>query len=238
MTIIDKGPSLRCQIASSADEVLACQKLRHQCFWGAAGIDQDCFDAKSEHLMLVDNAGELQGTLRYRIVDAKADWHGTYSGARYDIDPLPQRAIEIGRFCAKDCAQQAQVLRVAMAHLTRLVDEQEVKFLVGCASFAGIDPAPYRKVLKLLNSDHLLANPFKVGKKHNRLNTLDLEGEVGDQLQLPIPMLLKSYLALGGRVSDHAVVDHELNTFHVLVVVDVDDIPPARAKALRALAAI
>ena len=52
-----------------------------------------------------------------------------------------------------------------------------------------------------------------------------------------LPPLLRSYLALGAWVSDHAVIDRDLNTLHVLVALDVARIPAARARSLHALAA-
>ena len=52
-----------------------------------------------------------------------------------------------------------------------------------------------------------------------------------------MPPLLRSYLAMGGWVSDHAVVDRDMNTLHVFTGLEVRAIPPARARALRLVAA-
>ena len=51
-----------------------------------------------------------------------------------------------------------------------------------------------------------------------------------------MPPLLRSYLTMGGWVSDHAVVDRDLNTLHVFTGLEVGRIPPARARVLRAIA--
>jgi putative hemolysin len=51
-----------------------------------------------------------------------------------------------------------------------------------------------------------------------------------------LPPLLRTYLGMGGWVSDHAVVDRELDTLHVFTCVEVDRIPAARAASLRAVA--
>ena len=53
---------------------------------------------------------------------------------------------------------------------------------------------------------------------------------------LRMPPLLRTYLAMGGWVSDHAVVDRDLGTLHVFTGLEIAAIPPARAKALRAAA--
>ena len=48
-----------------------------------------------------------------------------------------------------------------------------------------------------------------------------------------MPPLLKTYLLMGGWVSDHAVVDRNLNTLHVFTGLEIRAIPPARARLLR-----
>ena len=50
-----------------------------------------------------------------------------------------------------------------------------------------------------------------------------------------MPPLLRSYLAMGGWVSDHAVVDRDLGTLHVFTGLEVSAVPQARARALRGL---
>ena len=52
-----------------------------------------------------------------------------------------------------------------------------------------------------------------------------------------MPPLLRSYLAMGGRVSDHAVIDRQLNTLHVFTGLETAAIPEARKRLLRAVAA-
>jgi len=51
-----------------------------------------------------------------------------------------------------------------------------------------------------------------------------------------IPPLLRSYLAMGGWVSDHAVIDRQMNTLHVFTGLEIAAIPPNRARLLRTLA--
>ena len=53
---------------------------------------------------------------------------------------------------------------------------------------------------------------------------------------LGMPPLLRSYLVMGGWVSDHAVVDNDLNTLHVFTGLEISAIPPGRARLLRAAA--
>jgi putative hemolysin len=50
-----------------------------------------------------------------------------------------------------------------------------------------------------------------------------------------MPPLLRSYLRMGGWVSDHAVVDRDLNTLHVFTGLEIGAIPSARARTLRTI---
>ena len=63
-------------------------------------------------------------------------------------------------------------------------------------------------------------------------------GPVGDRKAglAGLPPLLRTYLGMGGWVSDHAVADRELDTLHVFTCVEVDRVPAARAASLRAVA--
>jgi len=48
-----------------------------------------------------------------------------------------------------------------------------------------------------------------------------------------MPPLLRSYLVMGGWVSDHAVIDNELNTLHVFTGIEIKRVPPERARLMR-----
>ena len=50
-----------------------------------------------------------------------------------------------------------------------------------------------------------------------------------------MPPLLRTYLMMGGWVSDHAVVDDKMNTLHVFTGVEIRAIPAARKRLLRAV---
>ena len=53
---------------------------------------------------------------------------------------------------------------------------------------------------------------------------------------LRMPPLLRTYLLMGGWVSDHAVVDSQMNTLHVFTGLEIAAIPPTRKRLLRSTA--
>ena len=52
-----------------------------------------------------------------------------------------------------------------------------------------------------------------------------------------MPPLLRTYLMMGGWVSDHAVIDPQMNTLHVFTGLEIRAIPEARKRLLRAVMA-
>ena len=52
-----------------------------------------------------------------------------------------------------------------------------------------------------------------------------------------LPPLLRAYLALGGKVSDHAAIEPDLRTTLVFNGVDVAQVPQKSAQRLRAILA-
>ena len=50
-----------------------------------------------------------------------------------------------------------------------------------------------------------------------------------------MPPLLSTYLLMGGWVSDHAVIDRDLNTMHFFTAIDIKAIPQELKRLLRAL---
>ena len=67
-------------------------------------------------------------------------------------------------------------------------------------------------------------------------NTLKLFKPNLKAAQRRMPPLLRTYLLMGGWVSDHAVVDNDLNTLHVFTGMEIKGIPANRKRLLRAMA--
>lgn len=164
-----------------------------------------------------------------------------YAARHYDLAGLAASGgplTEIGRFCVRPGLRDTDVLRVAWGALARLVDAQGVAMLFGCTSFAGNDAAPYLDALALLRDRHLGPAALRPGVGAAEiLRFSDLPGGTDPRRGLAqLPPLLRSYLAMGGWVGDHAVIDREMNTLHVFTAVEIAAIPATRARVLRALA--
>lgn len=240
---LQKG-ALVARLAETEADIAQAQELRHLCFLAARGLcrpggrEIDAFDAVCSHVLLEGPGGRPLACFRLMFLDPMRIGD-SYSAQFYDLDPLsrlPGTVMELGRFCINPKVHDPDVLRLAWAAITRLVDARAVTLMFGCTSFPGADPALHAEALAHLKRAH--AAPAGAGPRQRSPQAICLPDLPADPRRAlaAMPPLLRSYLGMGGWVSDHAVADPDLDTLHVFTAVEVARIPPARARALRVLA--
>ncbi|MBB3710601.1 putative hemolysin [Limimaricola variabilis] len=231
MGMILEGGGLVARRARTTD-MARVMALREACFGPAGGPDR--FDPAFRHLLVEDEAGRPLCTLRWQVL-APGDLPRAACAESYDLAPLATRpgpSMEIGRFCTAPGARDGAALRLALAALTRLVVAGRVARLFGSASLAGADPERHAPALAWLAAHHRAT--LDAPPAWHAAETVPLVGAAPDRAGLP--PLLRAYLDLGAQVGDHAVIDRAMDTLHVLCLLEVEAIPPRRARALRALA--
>jgi len=238
----------RVRLAEHGDDVRSAQALRHLTFiddTGAApretSLDSDEYDAKCDHVLIEETkTGDLVCCFRLLPMENGTEIDSSYSAQFYDLDALstfPDRVVEMGRFCVHPDHRKGEVLRTAWSAMTRYVDARQIKLLIGCSSFQGVDAETYRDVFALLKDNHLAptqwlprpkaANIFEFARKLSLRRSDKMQG-----MRL-MPPLLRGYLSMGGWVSDHAVIDHDMNTLHVFTGLEISRVPERISKALR-----
>lgn len=220
------------------DRLLA---FRRRAFPHRRGREEDDQDALSTHVM-VEREGVVLAYFRVMLFGWGAGLSQGYSARFYDVGPLAGYArpiAEMGRFCVAPEGVHPDVLRLAWGAMTRIVDEGQAGLLVGCSSFRGAGWEAHRAGLALLAAEFLGPEEHRPGRKAEEVVDFPaLAGPVRDRRGslAALPPLLRTYLGMGGWVSDHAVVDRDLDTLHVFTCVEVDRVPAARAASLRAVA--
>lgn len=226
-------------------DIAAAQILRGQCFRGPDGpADCDPFDAVCDHLLIEETqTGRLVACYRVMALSDGKQVDQSYSAQFYDLSGLANYAgalLEVGRFCMTPDCHDPDVLRLAWGALARLVDSADTRMLFGCTSFHGTDWHPYEQAFAALAQSYLAPAAWCPGVRSPQVFRFaqELRGQSVDQVQAftQMPALLRSYLSMGGRVSDHAVIDPDLGTVHVFTGLEVSAIPPARARVLRMVA--
>ena len=220
-------------------DIARAQDLRARGFGGQTGADT--FDQICTHVLVEDDkTGRLACCYRFLQLASGAEIGRSYSAQFYDLAQLrafPGSMVEMGRFCVADGVRDADVVRAAWGAMTRFVDGNGVEMLFGCSSFAGTREEAHLETFAVLRKRHLAPDRWRPGvgaeavyrfAADQRLDDADLARGMRQ-----MPPLLKTYLMMGGWVSDHAVVDRQLNTLHVFTGVEIAAIPETRKRLLR-----
>ena len=243
-------PRYQARAVTSPKDLDAVQCLRHQAFVADTGAqtrpngrDADAFDDICTHFLIEDTQSDRPvATFRLLRLGSGAEIGQSYSAQYYELKALKdfeRPMIEMGRFCVAPDVTDPDVLRTAWGALVRFVDHEGGELLFGCSSFQGTDAQAYGDAFAMLRDKHLAPKRWLPRiKAPNVLRFAQMFRRKPDRMMAlkTMPPLLRSYLSMGGWVSDHAVVDPDLNTLHVFTGLEISAIPPARARVLRAIA--
>lgn len=238
----------RARLATGDAGLAEAQELRWRAFRAgrnpgvAAGRDADRFDALCRHLLVEDRrTGRPVATCRLLSLAGGAEIGRSYSAQHYDLARLafwPGPMVEVGRFCLDPACRDPDAIRIAWGALARLVLADGAGLLFGCSSFPAAEADRCLAALSRLAPRHLAPERWRPGVRAPRV--VRFRGGPGAGPgggAAGLPPLVRSYLAMGGWIGDHAVVDDDLGTLHVFTAVETGRIPPARARALLAIAA-
>ncbi len=234
----------RARAAQTPEDVSDAQALRHVSFFGRDGQDQDPFDDICTHILVEDVTDDrLVCCFRMLPLTRGTEISRSYSAQFYELSALERydgKMVEMGRFCVLPEVKDPDILRIAWAAMTQYVDENSVEMLFGCSSFRGTDEESYLDAFAMLKDRHLAPRRWlprvKAPSVFRFAQKLRLRKPDAKLAMSRMPPLLRTYLLMGGWVSDHAVVDRQLNTLHVFTGLEINAIPAARKRLLRAVA--
>lgn len=239
----------RGRLAQSAADIRAAQALRWLCFVARNGdaatrddLDRDDMDDSCQHMLVEDrDSGQLVCTFRFLPLSGGHEIGRSYSAQFYNLRSLEgfnAPMVEMGRFCIHPEWRDPGILRIAWAAMTRFVDDNGIEMLFGCSSFIGTRPEEHAEAFAMLRERHLAPRRWwprvKAPNVFRFARALARRQADPRRAMAAMPPLLRSYLAMGGWVSDHAVVDPALQTMHVFTGVEIRAIPDSRKRLLRA----
>lgn len=238
--LVTKG-RYRVRIACSAQDIDAAQALRALAF--KTTREGDSFDIKCSHFLVHDReSNTLVCCFRMLSLASGQEIDSSYSAQYYDLSALeqfPGRMVELGRFCVHPDWADPDILRAAWGAMTAYVDDNQVQMLFGCSSFEGTETSKYLDAFAMLKARNLAPE-----HRSPQIKAPDVFAYAAQLQRKPnakkamrqMPPLLRTYLLMGGWVSDHAVIDHQLNTLHVFTGLEISAIPATRKRLLRAVA--
>lgn len=236
-------PKFSLKLADTPEDLRAAQRLRYKVFVeelgghgemvdDAARLEKDRFDPYFDHLILIDEALEVDpidkvvGVYRVLPSDRAAELGRFYSEDEYDLSPLKssgRKLLELGRSCLHPDYRGGAAMFHLWNGLAEYVFDKEIEILFGVASFHGTDPQELAAPLSLLHHRHLAPEDLRTRAQAAHFQRMDLIAE--DQIDrreamLAVPALIKAYLRLGGFVGEGAYVDHAFNTTDVCLIMD------------------
>jgi putative hemolysin len=200
------------------------------------GLDQDPFDLRCHHLMVIDReGGAVVGT--YRLMTAElAERQDLYTATEFDLDALPdqviQRGAEVGRACVDKAHRNGRVLQLLWRGIARYLDWNDKRFVFGCCSIPSLNVAEIAGVsLKLAREGHVHQRFFAAVRQGLRAQ---IHEDVAALEVATLPPLFTSYLKLGAKVCSGPALDREFGVTDYLVVLDLRDVQPRVLASLSA----
>lgn len=242
-----KVNNLEIRLADSEREITASQALRYHVFYKEMGakpsprvaqseLDFDPYDEFCDHLLVIDSERStasdpaVVGTYRLLKGEVADEYAGFYSEDEFDLQSLVARSpqvLELGRSCIDADYRSRGTMQLLWRGIAEYVFENSIKYLFGCASIPGTDPASVHLPLAYLYHHHLAPKAIRthaLDERYVDMNTMGKDAiDVGQALR-ELPPLIKGYLRLGGVVGDGAVIDYDFNTIDVNMIVETANV--------------
>jgi putative hemolysin len=195
--------------------------------------DFDDYDKVCDHLLVLDRRrGEgpegIVGTYRLIRRPAAEKLGHFYSEAEYDIRAMidyPGEVLELGRSCIASDARNTATMQMLWRGIALYAYHYNIKFMFGCASMPGTDPALHAEAMSYLYHHHLAPPEIRVRALPSRYVKMDVlpQGSYEPRKALMrVPPLIKGYLRLGGFVGDGAVIDEQFDSTDVFIIVKTE----------------
>lgn len=220
------------EIADTQEEVNNCLQLRYQVFSEEMGaelksndqdLDKDQYDPYCIHLMVIDHTSEkVIATTRLLTSDAADHAGGFYSESEFNISNIIKnnyRYMEVGRTCIHEDYRVGSALPLLWQGIARIVLEQDVDYMFGCASIPYYGDAKYiSSIMHYIKQHHFSVEEDRVSPHI----PVKIEDDASDDVILPT--LLKGYLKQDAQVCGEPYWDAQFGVADVFVLLDCDRI--------------
>lgn len=230
---VDSGARFSAYFTRSRRDILKIQRMRYRIFsreFGASinapfGLDRDRFDRHCLHLVVRDNQnGELVGYTRVLPDERLARTGGFYSAGEFYMPMVGQldgRVAEIGRTCIDPRYRGGAVITVLWARLAQYMLENDIRYLVGCASVVLDNSYNVAAIDRRIRERYWSTARRRVTPRH----CLDhLSGDANDA-SFKMPPLLKAYLRMGAEVCGAPYWDPAFNCLDYFILMAVERLP-------------
>jgi len=249
VTIARRG-DMEVKLVTDPEDIYSSQGLRYRVFYQEMSarpdsdalkskLDKDAFDEFCEHLIVLDHSCKnsdvggsgsgpaVIGTYRLLPQDIAEKNGGFYTSGEFDITPLvnakrrTHRFLELGRSCVLKQYRTKPTLELLWHGIWRYVRLRGLDVMLGCASFAGVDPQEFALPLSFLHHKRSAPKEWAVKALPQRYVNMNLmaENQVDPRAAMRMmPPLIKGYLRLGAYIGEGAVIDEQFGTTDILII--------------------
>jgi putative hemolysin len=230
------------RLAETDAEVHAAQKLRYEVLFKESGgritkemlnseREEDEWDAVAYHVVVVDRKkhNQVVGTVRLVSNEALEEGQEFYTEHAFNLDGLRghySKALELSRACVSPEGRGGAILMLIWKFTMQFIEQNRYEVLFGCASFHGTDYQQHTEILSYLYNKHLASEalmPIPKGSVQNvAIKEFSIPPGKGKE-RGKVPTMLRGYLKIGARISDHAIIDPVFNTTFVAIYVDANE---------------
>lgn len=230
------------RLASSESEIHAAQKLRYEVLFKESGgritremlnteREEDEWDHIAYHVVVVDTGDNSKVVGTVRLVSNRALEKGQtfYTEHAFNLNGLREnygQILELSRACVSPEGRGGAILMLIWKFTMQFIEQNGYEVLFGCASFKGVDHHEHTEILSYLYEKHLASEALMPTPQPD-VNSVAIKGFS----QTPgkgkergkVPTMLRGYLKIGARISDHAIIDPVFNTTFVAIYVDANE---------------
>lgn len=227
------------RLAASDDEIQAAQKLRYEVLFKESGghiteqmlnseREEDEWDEIAYHVVVVDKKDNenVVGTVRLVSNEALVDGQRFYTEHAFDLSKLRghyRKMLELSRACVSPEGRGGAILMLIWKFTMSFIEKNGYQILFGCASFHGTDYTEHTDILSYLYQNNLASADLmpepRASVKSVSIQTFSSED---DKEHGKVPTMLRGYLKIGAKISDHAIIDPVFNTTFVAIYVDAE----------------
>jgi putative hemolysin len=149
---------------------------------------------------------------------------GYYSAREFDFrpyEPARDQIVELGRACVAAAHRNQSVLGLLWKGIALYARARGARYLTGCSSLTTQDEAGALATYRHLAATHLAERSWRT----QPLAAWRCSAPAGRPVALPVPRLLRAYLALGARICGEPAIDREFSTIDFLTWIDLQSLP-------------
>ncbi len=192
------------------------------------GSDITPYDEYARQIICIDNeTGEVVGCYRIITSDAVPEGKKFVCEEEFDISALRATGAgmaELSRAVVKREYRNSIVLMLLLRFIAKyLRGREDIRFIIGEASFHGTDKEVFAKELSYLVHYHTGSEFVVPSLEKEQITLIPKEELDAAGLKRSLPPLIRAYLGFGATVSKESFTDREFGSVDVFILIDFEN---------------